>query len=363
MASLLTPVKGKLFIDSTRKSTHALDGAYASLLRGHSLDFDDLRSYEYGDQIRDIDWKATARLGSPVVRRSLATRMHTVLFAVDTGLAMTALAHDEKPKKDLAILTVGVLGLLALRHGDDFCLVHGDAARVRRREIGRSEAALEHTLRTIERAVDDASAPSDRDALLSYIARTVSRRMIVVVVTDDTPVSAETERLLRRLRVQHDVLWITLRDAEPVLAAVPPAPRRQAARVPASLIPTPQAPSAHTPGERTPSSRHGGVHSASAHPVDGARGPATTQAPTQAPAPAAPTRSRRDVTSHWAIPEFLQGDAELAAELHAADAAEAARTETLLRRLEITHVPLAEQDEAVAALLGMLDARSHVRRG
>ena len=311
MASLLTPVKGKLFIDSTRKSTHALDGAYASLLRGHSLDFDDLRAYEYGDQIRDIDWKATARLGSPVVRRSLATRMHTVLFAVDTGLAMTALAHDEKPKKDLAILTVGVLGLLALRHGDDFCLVSGDSSGVRRREIGRSEAALEHTLRTIDHAVDAAAAPSDRDAVLSYIARTIARRMIVVVVTDDAPVSDETERLLRRLRVQHDVLWITLRDAEPVL---------------------------------DPSTGSG----------TGAR--STGSGP-------APQRARRDVATRWAIPEFVQGDPELAAELHAADAAEAARTEALLRRLEITHVPLAEQDEAVGALLRMLDARSHVRHG
>ncbi|MBS1673676.1 MAG: DUF58 domain-containing protein [Actinobacteria bacterium] len=303
MASLLTPVKGKLFIDSTRKSTHALDGAYASLLRGHSLDFDDLRAYEYGDQIRDIDWKATARLGSAVVRRSLATRMHTLLFAVDTGLAMTALAHDERPKKELAILTVGALGLLALRHGDDFCLVHGDATGVRRREIGRSEAALEHTLRQIDRAVDDASAPSDRDALLSYIARTISRRMIVIVITDDAPVTAETERLLRRLRVQHDVLWMTLRDAEPVLD------------------------------------------------------------PAHAPGAAGAARQRRDVRSHWAIPEFLQGDAEVVAELHAADAVEAARTEALLRRLEITHTTLDAQDGAVAALLQMLDARSHVRHG
>ncbi|WP_295013674.1 DUF58 domain-containing protein [uncultured Microbacterium sp.] len=331
MASLLTPVKGKLFIDSTRTSTHALDGAYASLLRGHSLDFDDLRAYEYGDRIRDIDWKATARLGSPVVRRSLATRMHTVLFAVDTGLSMTALAHDERPKKELAILAVGVLGLLALRHGDDFCLVDGDADGVRRREIGRSEAALEHALRTIDRAVDAASAPSDRDALLSYIARTIARRMIVVVITDDTPIGPETERLLRRLRVQHDVLWIALRDAEPVLET------RPARRSPGSGRTRRTAPSAPV-----------------ADPTAGARPPE--------PAPRPGNRARRDVVSHWAIPEFLQGDAELAAELHAADAADAAHTDALLRRLEITRVELDAQDAAVAALLAMLDARSHVRR-
>lgn len=226
MPSLLTPVKGKLFIHSSRTSTHALDGAYASLLRGRSLDFEDLRAYEYGDPVRDIDWKATARFDSPMVRRMRANRMHTVLFAVDTGLSMTALAHDERPKKELAILAVGALGFLTLRHGDDFAVVHGDAAGVRRTQLGRSEGALEHALRRIDAAVDAASAPSDRTALLSYIARTIARRMIVVVVTDDAPLTAEDERLLRRLRVQHDVLWLTLHDAEPVLDHASPQARR-----------------------------------------------------------------------------------------------------------------------------------------
>ncbi|PRB10779.1 DUF58 domain-containing protein [Microbacterium sp. MYb72] len=217
MPSLITQVKSKLFIHSSRKSLHALDGAYASLLHGRSLDFEDLRKYEYGDQVRDIDWRATARQGTPLVKRHRAQRMHTILFAVDTGRSMGALAHDERSKKELAILAAGVLGVLALRHGDDFTTVYGDAAGIRRLAPGRSEGALEHALRTIDSAIDASSAPSDRDALLSFITRTISRRMIVVIVTDEAPVTADTERMLRRLRVQHDVLWLTVRDAEVVL--------------------------------------------------------------------------------------------------------------------------------------------------
>ncbi|MDQ0727411.1 DUF58 domain-containing protein [Microbacterium sp. W4I20] len=217
MPSLITQVKSKLFIHSSRKSLHALDGAYASLLHGRSLDFEDLRKYEYGDQVRDIDWRATARLGAPLVKRHRAMRMHTIMFVVDTGRSMTALAHDEKSKKDLAILAAGVLGVLALRHGDDFTMVYGDAERVRRRAPGRSEGALEHALRTIDRAIGESTTPSDRDALLTYVTRTISRRMIVVVITDEAPITDETERMLRRLRVQHDVLWLTVRDADPVL--------------------------------------------------------------------------------------------------------------------------------------------------
>ena len=217
MASLITQVKSKLFIHSSRKSLHALDGAYASLLHGRSLDFEDLRKYEYGDSVRDIDWRATARQGTPLVKRHRALRMHTVLFVVDTGRSMSALAHDEQSKKDLAILATGVLGVLALRHGDDFTVVYGDADRVRRRAPGRSEGALEHALRTIDTAIEQSTAPSDRDALLSFVTRTISRRMIVVVITDEAPITDETERMLRRLRVQHDVLWLTVRDADPVL--------------------------------------------------------------------------------------------------------------------------------------------------
>jgi len=217
MASLITQVKSKLFIHSSRKSMHALDGAHASLLRGRSLDFEDLRKYEYGDQVRDIDWRATARQGTPLVKRSRAMRMHTVLFVVDTGRSMTALAADEQPKKDLAIMAAGALGVLTLRHGDDFTAVYGDASRARRLPPARSEGALEHALQTISTATDRSTAPNDRDGLLSYVTRTVSRRMIVVVITDEAPITSETERMLRRLRVQHDVLWLTLRDAEPVL--------------------------------------------------------------------------------------------------------------------------------------------------
>ena len=294
MSTLITQVKSKLFIHSSQKSMHALDGAYASLLHGRSLDFEDLREYEYGDQVRDIDWRATARLGTPLVKRHRANRMHTVLFVVDTGRSMTAIAHDEKPKKDLAILATGALGILAMRHGDDFSLVYGDAAQVRRRAPGRSEGSLEHTLRTIDAAITQSTAPSDRDALLSYVAKTIARRMIVVIVTDEAPVTDETERMLRRLRVQHDVLWVTLRDADPVLDH-------------------------------------------------------------------ASQSVRTDVNTRWDIPDFVHGDMEVLGELIAEQQAHAARLADLLDRLEISHTALETQDDAVAALLRMLNRRANVR--
>lgn len=222
---LITQVKSKLFIRSAQKSMHALDGAYASLLRGRSLDFEDLRPYEYGDQVRDIDWRATAKQGTPLVKRTRATRRHTVLFVVDAGRGMNALAEDERPKRDLSVLVTGALGFLTVRHGDDFSIVYGDASGIRRLAPGGSEGALEHGLRTIDSAMRTSTAPGDRDALLRFVARHIARRMIVVLVTDEAPLTDETERLLRRLDVQHDLLWMTLRDARPVLPTPTGGPR------------------------------------------------------------------------------------------------------------------------------------------
>ena len=293
MPSLITQVKAKLFIRSAQKSVHALDGAYASLLRGRSLDFEDLRPYEYGDQVRDIDWRATARHGEPLIKRTKATRRHTVLFVVDAGRGMNALAQDERSKRELAVLATGALGFLTVRHGDDFSVVYGDASGVRRLAPGGTEGALEHALRSIDHAIAHSAAPNDRDALLGYVAKNIAKRMIVVIVTDEAPTTPHTERMLRRLTVQHDVLWLTLRDADPVIG-------------------------------------HG-------------------------------TRARQDADTRWVVPDFVHGDEAVIAELAAQEAADTARRDELLRRLEITHVELAGQDQTVNALLTMLGRRSHAR--
>ncbi|UJP09463.1 DUF58 domain-containing protein [Microbacterium sp. KUDC0406] len=334
MTSLITQVKSKLFIHSSKKSMHALDGAYASLLRGRSLDFEDLRPYEYGDQVRDIDWRATAKHNEPLVKRTKATRMHTVLFVVDTGRGMNALAEDERPKSELAVLVAGALGFLTVRHGDDFSVVHGDASGIRRIAPSGTEGGLEHALRRIRSAISGSAAPNDRDALLGYVARTIARRTILVIVTDEQPTTDETERILRRLKVQHDVLWVTLRDADPVL-----------------------------PRPSTGSGTQGGRSGSQGGRSGTQGGRSGTQGGRSATngSLSLSKRARRDVDSRWRVPDFAHGDPEILAELAAQEAADTARRDDLLRRLEISHTEIEGQDSAVPALLRMLNRRSHAR--
>lgn len=216
MTSLLPAVASRLFVHTRLASAHPLDGAYASLVRGRSMDFEDLRDYQFGDDVRDVDWKATARHGELLVKRSRARRMHSVVFAVDTGLDMASLSPDERPKSELAILAVGAIGLLSHRHGDDVSVILADEGGSRRLPARRSEGALELALREIRDRTADTRAASDRAALLAAIVSTVKRRSIVVVVAGEAPLDEREEKLLRRLQAQHDVVWVSVRDADPV---------------------------------------------------------------------------------------------------------------------------------------------------
>lgn len=214
MASLLQRVKSKMAIFAHRKARGMLDGEYGSVFRGRSLDFDDLRAYVPGDEVRDIDWKATARHGSPLIRRYVAVRRQTVLLVTDTGRNMAAESRSGEVKKDIAVLALGVMGYLAHRHGDVVGLVCGDSTATRSLPAKSGEAHLERLLRHVDSHTGLDGAPSRIQDQLGYVARNVKGRHLLFVVADELAADAATAQLLRRLRAQHEVLWLTVRDTD-----------------------------------------------------------------------------------------------------------------------------------------------------
>lgn len=214
MASLLHRVKTKLFIHAHRRVRGMLDGEYRSVFQGRSLDFDDLRQYAPGDEIKDIDWKATARHGSPLIKRYIANRKHQVVFVVDTGRDFAAVSEGGRPKSDIAVLAVGILGYLAVRHGDLVTLVAGDATGIEMLPPRGTESGLERLLQSIGHRASIDAAPSDLDTLLSFASRSIHRKSVIVIIADDEPFSAERIHLLKRLHVQHEVLWVSVGDAD-----------------------------------------------------------------------------------------------------------------------------------------------------
>lgn len=214
MTSLLQRVKAKMAIFAHRKARGMLDGEYGSVFRGRSLDFDDLRAYIPGDDVRDIDWKASARFGSPLIKRYVAVRRQTVLLIADTGRGMAAESRDGETKKDIAVMALGVVGYLAHRHGDVVGMVCGDANGTRSLPAKAGEPHLERLLREVDSATSLDSGPSRIEDQLEYVARNVKGRFLLFVVSDEHAAGPDKEQLLRRLRAQHEVLWLTIRDAD-----------------------------------------------------------------------------------------------------------------------------------------------------
>lgn len=210
-------IRTRLMLHAHRKVVGLLDGEYASLQVGRSMDFHDLREYVRGDDVKDIDWKATARSRQLLVKRFVATRQHLVLVAVSTGRSMAAQTTETVPKRDLAVFVAGVVGWLAVRHGDRVAVAYGDAERQHLRPATEGEVALEQHLAAVHQAISPQAPPSDLVGLLRFVARTVRRRGILLVVSDEHRVDEPLAAVLRRLSVQHEVLFLTVDDLDPTL--------------------------------------------------------------------------------------------------------------------------------------------------
>lgn len=213
--TLLTRVKSKLFVHARRKSRSLLEGEYASVFHGRSLDYDDLRDYVPGDEVRDIDWRATARHQAPLVKRYVATRKQNLMLVIDTGRGMAATTRSGEPKKAVAIAAAGLVGYLAQRHGDLVGLVRGTATATVAHELGGTEAHLEMLLRAVDASTSLDGGQSNLATQLRWVVRNVRRRLVLLVVADDKELDPDLDELLRRLHVQHEILWLTVEDADP----------------------------------------------------------------------------------------------------------------------------------------------------
>ena len=91
-----------------------LEGGRYALLHSRSLEFDDLRPYVRGDDVRDIDWKASARSGSVLIKRFVDEKHHKILLVADAGRNMTAQAPSGEAKIDVAANILGAVGLITL---------------------------------------------------------------------------------------------------------------------------------------------------------------------------------------------------------------------------------------------------------
>ena len=189
-----------------------LDGGHYALLHTRSMELDDLRPYVAGDEIRDIDWAATARSGEVLVKRFVTEKHHKILLVANAGRDMSALAPSGELKRDIATTVLGAVSLIGMRRTDEIGLVYGDSrgsAHVRPR---RGEAHLEGMLdQFYARTLEDVG-PSDVVTQLEYVAQSHRRRLLVVVVSDEPDVTGRLDQAVKTLADRHELLWVAIGD-------------------------------------------------------------------------------------------------------------------------------------------------------
>lgn len=106
-------------IKTNKSTSRIIDGSYNSVYKGRSMNFDELRDYVPGDEIRDIDWKATARSQKVLVRQFIAEKKHNIMLVIDSNKRMLGQTRQGIDKKEAGLISAGGLAYLVGGNGVD----------------------------------------------------------------------------------------------------------------------------------------------------------------------------------------------------------------------------------------------------
>ncbi len=203
----------RIQLRAARVVNEVLAGHYHSTFRGVGMEFDEVRVYSPGDDVRSIDWNVTARTGIPHVKRFVEERELTVVLLVDVS-ASGAFGSVERTRAEVAAELCALLALAAIANHDKVGLVLFGA------EVERHvppKKGRRHVLRVIrEVLLHRAHAGATRIAdALAYVSRAQRRHATLFVVSDflvDAREGAALESALRIAARRHDVVAVALED-------------------------------------------------------------------------------------------------------------------------------------------------------
>ena len=206
----ITKIKANLAVYTKKKTSNILEGAYNSIYKGKSMNFEDLREYVIGDNVKDIDWKASARSNKILIKQYIAEKKHNILFILDTGRKMLADTKDLESKKEVALMALGTIGYLVDKHGDSIGAIYKGKENIKLFQFNTGIYNLEKILNSYEREIDTENNLED---LIKYVLKFIKRRMIVFVITDIDGMYNISENTLKKLSLLHDVMFINISDA------------------------------------------------------------------------------------------------------------------------------------------------------
>lgn len=206
-------IKSNISISTNKKTSNILDGSYKSVYKGKSMNFEDLREYVIGDDIKDIDWKASARSQNLLIKQYIAEKKHNILFVLDTGRKMLADTKNLETKKNVAIMTMGTIAYLANKNGDYVSLVYNKDGLISFFPFKYDLMNIEIMLSKYDTDVQK-TRNSNLEKSLDYIIKNIRRKTIIFIITDVEGMDNIQESTLKRLTSWHDVMLVNIADAD-----------------------------------------------------------------------------------------------------------------------------------------------------
>lgn len=209
---VLPPFHAKRHLPSKLRRLREMDGRAAVQIRGAGTEFDSLRDYVRGDDVRSIDWRATARRQAVVVRTWRPERDRRVIIVLDTSRTSAARIGDE-PRLDTGIEAALLLAVLAERGGDRVDFIAYDR-RVRARADSAAKGVLLHQLVNAMAPLEPELIEADFSRIPAQI-RAISPHRSLVVLLSSLDSGAAEEGLLPMiggLSAKHVVVLASVRD-------------------------------------------------------------------------------------------------------------------------------------------------------
>lgn len=209
---VLPPFESRKHLPSRLAQLHETDGRTPVLVRGQGSEFDSLREYVIGDDVRSIDWRATARRNDVVVRTWRPERDRHVVVVLDTSRTSAGRVGDV-PRLDSAIDAALLLTALATRAGDRVDLLAYDQqlrASVAGALPGRTLALFSDAMAGLEPSLIELNA----EGLVAHLIKQVRRRSLVVLLTSIDAAAIDQGLLpqVKRLTSRHNVIVASVAD-------------------------------------------------------------------------------------------------------------------------------------------------------
>lgn len=185
-----------------------LGGEYKSVFKGRGMEFDEVREYQPGDEVRTIDWNVTARTGKPFVKRFIEEREQALFFLVDMS-ASGNFGSSGKTKNETAAELCGILAFSAIKNHDKVGLIiFTDKVEL---FIPPDKGQL-HVLRIIREILnfEPSRRGTDIAFALDYLGKMVKKKCITFLVSDFQ--DSGHEKALRLAAFHYDLIAITITD-------------------------------------------------------------------------------------------------------------------------------------------------------